>query len=79
MLGLWSRSTAKPEVIAEAGGCEICFVEEDVDGLYGEWVERGIPIAQAPSAMNGMNRTFVALDPDGHRIRIFCLEEAKSG
>lgn len=32
--------------------------------------ERGLSIAQAPVAMD-FGMTFVALDPDGHRLRVF--------
>lgn len=81
-LGLWSRSTARPAVVADAGSSEICFSEksiEDVDQLYAKWTALGIPMAQDPIAMDGMSRTFVALDPDGHRIRVLCLEEASHG
>ena len=78
-LGLWSLTTAEPLVTSKAGSSEICFSEEtieSVDALYAKWLDLGISMAQAPVAMNGMKRTFVALDPDGHRIRILCLEEA---
>lgn len=78
MLGLWSRATAKPTVRAEAGSSEICFSEtsaENVDKLFAKWSALGISMAQSPVAMDGMSRTFVALDPDGHRIRILALEE----
>ncbi|MGI8766412.1 MAG: VOC family protein, partial [Gemmatimonadaceae bacterium] len=53
-----------------AGATEICFVEDDVDGMHAAWVARGIPIAQAPTDLD-FGRTFVALDPDGHRVRVF--------
>lgn len=78
MLGLWSRDTARPIVSAYPGSSEICFSEdqeEKVDELYQKWNKLGIPMAQRPLAMDGMSRTFVALDPDGHRIRILCLEQ----
>ena len=78
MLGLWSRTTAKPSVLAEAGSSEICFSEtsaESVDKLFAKWSGLGVSMAQTPVAMDGMSRTFVALDPDGHRIRILALEE----
>lgn len=79
MLGLWSRNTARPTVVAEGGGSEICFTEESdekVDEAYEKWQKLGVTIALKPMAMEGMSRTFVALDPDGHRIRVFCFEEA---
>lgn len=74
-LGLWSNKTARPLVNAPGGGSEICFSEENVDEVYAKWIKLGIPMALPPTKMDGMEKTFVALDPDGHRIRIFRLEE----
>lgn len=71
MLALWSKFTAEPFVTVGGGGCEISFVESDVDAIYQEWLALGIPVAQVPTDMD-FGRTFVALDPDGHRIRIYC-------
>lgn len=40
-----------------------------VDHLHARWSAAGITIEQAPfTAVFG--RTFVALDPDGHRLRV---------
>jgi catechol 2,3-dioxygenase-like lactoylglutathione lyase family enzyme len=77
MLGLWSPTTAEPKVTAKAGACEICFSEENVDSLYDTWLKLGITIAQTPTDMD-FGRTFVALDPDGHRIRVYRLSEGNS-
>lgn len=77
MLGLWSKHSARPSVHVLGGGTEMCFEErsdDQVDARFHEWQDLGIPMALAPVAMDGMSRTFVALDPDGHRIRIFCME-----
>lgn len=74
MLGLWSRGTAKPTVTAAPGASEIAFVEKDVDAVYTRWCQMGIAIAQEPVEMEG-GRSFVALDPDGHRIRIIWPHE----
>ncbi len=74
MLGFWSRKTAEPRVSAEAGGCEIAFSEDNVDALYDQWLRLGVPMAQVPTHMS-FGRTFVALDPDGHRIRIYETRE----
>lgn len=74
MLGLWSHKTAEPPVKAGGGGSEIAFSEEDLDQLYKKWVDMGIPMAQAPTDMD-FGRTFVALDPDGHRIRVYRMKE----
>ena len=74
MLGLWSPKTAAPDVTAKAGSSEISFQEENVDALYEEWVKLGVPMAQIPTDMD-FGRTFLALDPDGHRIRVYRLHE----
>jgi predicted enzyme related to lactoylglutathione lyase len=74
-LGLWRRTTAEPHVAAPAGGAELCLVTADVDGVHAEWAARGAAIAQPPTDMD-FGRTFVALDPDGHRLRVFRPDEA---
>lgn len=73
-LGLWSSQTAEPSVLAKGGGSEIAFSQEDVDGLFRQWAEQGVLMAQEPTDM-GFGRTFVALDLDGHRIRVYRLKE----
>jgi catechol 2,3-dioxygenase-like lactoylglutathione lyase family enzyme len=72
-LGLWTRDTVEPEVTALNGGCEIAFPVPDdaaVDQTYADWRERGLKVVQAPTDKE-FGRTFVALDPDGHRLRVF--------
>lgn len=73
-LGLWSRFTAEPRVEASPGCTEICFPVEDVDACFQDWSNKTITIIQKPTDMD-FGRTFVALDSDGHRIRIFKLHE----
>jgi len=73
-LGLWSSKTAEPKVTARPGSSEICFSEEDVDAAFSRLQKMGVQMAQEPTDMD-FGRTFVALDPDGHRIRIFRLLE----
>lgn len=70
MLGLWSYKTAQPEVIGKPGASEIAFSHQEVDTLCDQWKKQGIAIAQDPTDMD-FGRTFVALDPDGHRIRVY--------
>src|SRR4051794_11814650 len=73
MLGLWSRHTVEPAAQVGAGAGEVAFTVPDpelVDSTYAEWAGRGIGIAQVPTAMD-FGRSFVALDPDGHRLRVF--------
>ncbi len=74
MLGLWSRYTAEPHVLANPGAQEICFGTQDVDALYESWHSRHLTVAQKPTDLD-FGRTFVVLDPDGHRIRIYKLRQ----
>ena len=72
MLGLWGRDGVKPAANAP-GGSEIAFAVangEAVDARCADWGKRGMEIAQPPTDMD-FGRTFVALDPDGHRLRVF--------
>ena len=73
MLGLWSRPTVEPAANGAIGGSEIAIPVEApaaVDQTCAAWQARGIKIAQAPTEMD-FGRTFVGLDPDGHRLRVF--------
>ncbi len=76
MLGLWSKYTAEPRVEAQAGALEVCFPAENVDELYEALGKKHVTVAQKPTDMD-FGRTFVILDPDGHRIRIYKLHEEK--
>src|SRR4051812_18445540 len=72
MLGLWTKRGIEPTATAP-GGNEMGFSVERadrVDALHNEWRSRGLEIIQAPTEMD-FGRTFVALDPDGHRLRVF--------
>jgi len=77
MLGLWSKHTAEPRVDATAGALEICFPTENVDALYEKWGKKQVTVLQAPTNMD-FGYTFVILDPDGHRIRAYKLNEEQS-
>ena len=71
-LGLWRRDGVKPAATAGGGG-EIAFPvagQSEVDRLFAEWRDKGVRIAQTPMAMD-FGYTFVALDPDGQRLRVF--------
>jgi predicted enzyme related to lactoylglutathione lyase len=72
-LGLWSRRDAEPLVITRGGGSELGIPVADDDtlhALYANWKDRGVAIVQPPTDLD-FGRTFVALDPDGHRLRVF--------
>lgn len=74
MLGLWTRPGVEPKTDVAGGGTEIAFkaaTPAEVDATHADWSARGIAIAQVPTDMD-FGRTFVALDPDGHRLRVYC-------
>ena len=73
MLGLWSRHTVEPAAAARGGGSELAFTVANADAVHAmhkDWSQRGLTIAQKPTDMD-FGHTFVALDPDGHRLRVF--------
>ncbi|WLT31858.1 VOC family protein [Geothrix sp. PMB-07] len=77
-LGLWSRHTVEPKAQAMGGGAELVFTldnREAVDTAHASWRKAGLPILQPPVAMD-FGYTFVALDPDGHRLRVYVQEGA---
>ncbi|MFC0168917.1 VOC family protein [Pseudoduganella danionis] len=74
--GLWARSSVQPVALGAGGGGELCIHVADraaVDRLHGQWAEQGVAIAQRPVALD-FGYTFVALDRDGHRLRVFVRE-----
>ena len=78
MLGLWSRHTVEPSPGAAGCGGELAISvpgNEVLERLYQDWRGRGLPIIQAPTDMD-FGPTFVALDPDGHRLRVFVPQGA---
>lgn len=78
MLGLWSRTTVEPKSTQQPGASEVAFTVADpaaVEATHAAWKSRGLAIAQAPTHMD-FGMTFVALDPDGHRLRVLAPEAA---
>jgi len=76
-LGLWSKHDVEPAAPTTIGGSELVFTAQDnhhVDKIYADWHDRGLPIAQQPTQMD-FGYTFVALDPDGHRLRVYTRTE----
>ncbi|HWM47596.1 MAG TPA: VOC family protein [Xanthobacteraceae bacterium] len=77
-LGLWTRGDVAPPVTGTGDRAEICFPVADagaVRAMHEDWRARGLKIAQTPTAMD-FGATFVALDPDGHRLRVFAPARA---
>jgi catechol 2,3-dioxygenase-like lactoylglutathione lyase family enzyme len=78
MLGLWSRNTVAPAPAASPGSGEIAFTVADAQSVEAEhrkWSARGLTIVQPPTRMD-FGHTFVALDLDGNRLRVFAPEAA---
>ena len=76
-LGLWSKHTAEPTALLMGGGGEIGFTvinKEAVDLMYEKWTSYGGRVAQKPTIMD-FGYTFIMLDPDGHRLRVFCSND----
>lgn len=74
VLGLWAQDTVTPEPSKMGNRCELAFMvkdEEAVRAHYEKWKGAGLTIAQELTKMD-FGPTFVALDPDGHRLRV-CL------
>ncbi|MBB6413281.1 VOC family protein [Mesorhizobium sangaii] len=78
-LGLWSRHTVEPAAAAAGGGAEIVFAldtPDAVDAAHADWAGRGLKILQTPTDLD-FGRTFVALDPDNHRLRVYWLSDGE--
>lgn len=72
ILGLQSKHAIDPKPQPHTGGVELCLsdvVEEQVDAIYQEWLAKDIKFALEPTRLE-FGYTFVALDPDGHRLRV---------
>ncbi|RDV03935.1 VOC family protein [Undibacter mobilis] len=72
MLGLWNRDEVKPTPSGSSGALEIDFRVADAQAVrdtHADWAKRDLKIAQPPVQMD-FGYSFVALDPDGHRLRV---------
>ncbi len=74
---LWSTRAANFVSSGSGHRMEIAFMVTDdveVDRLHTAWRAAGVEIEQEPmTAVFG--RTFVAVDPDGHRLRVCTPDE----
>lgn len=76
-LGLWGKTGVEPAPAAAGGGCDIGFKVETatvVDATHADWRAKGATIALPPTDLD-FGRSFVAVDPDGHRLRVYALGE----
>ncbi len=73
-LGLWGRDGVEPAPVAGGGGSEIGFAvagAAEVDAIHADWAGKAVPIVLPPTDLD-FGRSFVACDPDGHRLRVYC-------
>ncbi|MCH4209476.1 VOC family protein [Bifidobacterium sp.] len=71
-LGLQASDLIEPKAEPYVGGAELSFSDADretVDRLYAAWTALNVPIALEPTELP-FGYTFVACDPDGHRLRV---------
>ena len=71
-LGLQAADEIEPVAEPYVGGAELSLsnVEHaDVDRLHAQWEMLGIPMVLEPTVLE-FGYTFVATDPDGHRLRV---------
>jgi predicted enzyme related to lactoylglutathione lyase len=71
-LGLWQKDDVEPKATAP-GGTEISFTEPDAEAVkkrHADWSRDGVEIVQRPIKLD-FGMTFTAMDPDGHRLRVF--------
>ncbi|MBW5407113.1 VOC family protein [Morganella morganii] len=72
ILGLQAKSGIDPAPQPCIGGVEICMSDvsnREVDDIYRRWCEPGVKIIMKPVILD-FGYTFVATDPDGHRLRV---------
>lgn len=77
-IGLWRRDGVQPAPSGGPGACEVGVMlssADAVDAAHAAFVRDGVAIAQAPTRLD-FGYTFLALDPDGHRLRVYVLSEA---
>jgi len=73
--GLWNKRDITPAANAP-GGFELGFPvdsRQEVDRTATAWEAKGIEIIQEPQDLD-FGRTFTALDPNGHRLRVLFVE-----
>ncbi len=76
-LGLWQRDGVLPRVTAEAGAAELAMLAAnpaEVQQLHDAWRALGVQITQPPVTLE-FGHTFVGVDPDGHRLRVYSRAE----
>lgn len=73
-LGLWRRDVIDPPANDVTGSIEIGFKQshDAVEVCHAAWLAQGVAILMPPTD-RPFGRSFVAQDPDGHRLRVYSL------
>ena len=75
-LGLQAADEIEPAAEPYVGGVELSLSDvehADVDRLHAQWKMLGIPMVLEPTVLE-FGYTFVATDPDGHRLRVCAID-----
>lgn len=76
---LWAKRDVIPALDTErAGAMEVAFMVNNLIMLqitHTKWRELDVTIIQEPTELD-FGTTFTAVDPDGHRLRVYCSEKA---
>lgn len=75
---LKARHSVMPPIEAKSGNGELAFTldsHQKVDELFATWQAKKIDILLPPTQVP-FGYTFVALDPDGHRLRVAFIGKA---
>lgn len=78
-LALKARHSVMPFTDAKSGSGELAFTldtNQQVDELFAAWKAQKISILLPPTQVP-FGYTFVALDPDGYRLRVACLGKSQ--
>jgi catechol 2,3-dioxygenase-like lactoylglutathione lyase family enzyme len=73
-LGLWARRDVEPAPRDARDSGELAMAvgtTNEVEALYADQRRKGVAILQEPVTKD-FGLTFLAADPDGHRLRVFC-------
>ncbi|PYF10227.1 putative enzyme related to lactoylglutathione lyase [Rhodobacter viridis] len=76
-LGLWRKDGVQPRPEHAPGACDLGFkvAPEQVAQTHADWLARGVTMLMPPTDLD-FGTSFVAVDPDGHRLRVYALAEA---
>ncbi|WP_433910304.1 VOC family protein [Sphingomonas yabuuchiae] len=73
-LGLWRRDVIDSPAHGATGSIELGFRHDHdaVDACHAKWTAQGVAMMMPPTD-RPFGRSFVALDPDGHWLRVYAL------